>query len=219
MAVERQAEPPISTEDTCKRLIYIANVRPKYYCGGPDKYTQIKPGKLQFLKETIGSDYNLLLKTIESVNEDPLIPFRKQIFNMLCSPMLFEEASKECKTDICTLIHKIMKYDEDFFEYIHCMSLCNKRKFTKSARRAVRLYYKGKTPSQLAQYYADTMSVHGWTHRRLIKFCHIKAESPAHEIVLSYIMKKKCVDTEDDEVKKNLEYMKKCDELRKENQK
>ncbi|XP_072381428.1 RNA-binding protein RO60 [Diabrotica undecimpunctata] len=215
MAVDRQTLSPFSNEDTCKRLIYIANVRPKYYCGGPDKYTQIKPAKLQFVKEIIGSDYNLLLKTIESVNDDPLIPYRKQIFNVLCSSMLLEEATKACKTDISTLIPKIMKYDEDFFDYVHCMSVSNKHRFSKSARRVVRLYYKDKTPSQLARYYANTMSVHGWTHKRLITVCHVKAESPAHEVVLSYIMKKKCIDTDEDEDKKNLELMKKCDELRK----
>lgn len=170
----------LTNEEKLKRLIYISNVNPKYYCGGPEVFLPLSKAKMDLLEEMLKTNYMEFLKVIESVNEDPLIPYRSQIFNILAYSLKMESCNPQSKNAICTTILKLIKSDKEFFEFIKHASRFNNKKLSKTVRKAISAFYKKKSAMELAQLYAAAKSNHGWSHKDLIKVCHLKSNTPGN---------------------------------------
>ncbi|XP_057669695.1 RNA-binding protein RO60 isoform X1 [Diorhabda carinulata] len=203
----------LSNEEQLKRLIYVCNVRPIYYCGGPEKYMPISKLKIDLLETMLKNNYMELLNVIESINDDKLIPYRTQIFNVLCFALRMENATPEKKNAICALARKLMKTDTDFFEFVKYASRFHNNKLSKTVRKAIISYYSSKSPEELAQFYVSAKSVHGRSHKDLIKLCHMQSKTPEHNIVINYILKNSYKANEPGH--QILEVMRKVDTLRK----
>lgn len=206
----------LTNEEQLKRLVYICNVRPIYYCGGPEKYIPLSKAKIDLLEAILKNNYIELLNVIESLNDDILIPYRTQIFNVLCFALRMENATPESKNAISVLARKLMKTDTDFFEFVKHASRYHNNKLSKTVRKAIISYYSSKSPEELAQFYVSAKSVHGKSHKDLIKLCHMQSKTPEHNIVINYILKNTSSHKENNEPGHQLlEVMTKVDTLRK----
>ncbi|CAG9865364.1 unnamed protein product [Phyllotreta striolata] len=205
----------LTNEEKLKRLIYVCNVNPKYYCGGPDKYVRVCKQRFELLQEMMKENHEELIGVMQSVNSDPLIPYRSIIYHTLAYGAVISGDAK-CKNAVSRSVLGLIKSDKELFDFImYSTKFHTQAKISKSVRKTITAFYKKKSSTELAQLYAASKSCHGWSHKDLIKLCHLKSESTTYNAVVNYILTNKIVDNNDDEAKKLIEVMRKSDTLRK----
>lgn len=177
-------KPKLTSDDKLKQLIYLGDINGKYICGGPDfnKLLQNKPIE-ELLKEVIKNSHENLLKLLENASGDKLLPNRLQIFQLLAYVITFEEATPSIKSKLSSTALQLAKSDEEIAAFVQYSSIMRKNKTSKtklpsSVRKIVAKYYEKKSAEDLAKSYVSSKSNHGWTHKDLIKYCHIKSDTP-----------------------------------------
>lgn len=177
--------PKLTTNDEkLKQLIYLGDIDGQYICGGPNlSRLQSKPIE-ELLKEFITHSHGNLLKFIENASKDKFLPSRLQLFQILAYALTFDEATPYIKSKISSTALLLAKSDEEVGAFVNYSTTLRKNKATKtklptSVRKTVAKYYKKKSAQDLAKSYVFSKSNHGWTHKDLIKHCHVKSESPS----------------------------------------
>nr|XP_023012996.1 60 kDa SS-A/Ro ribonucleoprotein-like [Leptinotarsa decemlineata] len=207
----------LSNQEKLKRLIYVGNLTPKYFCGGPEKYYPDTERKMELINEMLASNHEDFLKVIVSASEDKLLPYRSQLFNLLGAALNAEAATADIKHEICSYVLNICKSDEDFFNFIKFTSSVrlDKSKLSTTVRKLIARYYIKKSALELAHSFVACKSWHGWTHKDLIKLVHIKPDTPLKNMVINYILLKKLNDKDNEDEKKIIDIMQKSEILRK----
>lgn len=176
-------KPKLSNEEQLKQLLYLGDIEGKYICGGPDRH-RIDPKNAEVILKDYLKSHTDMLKIIETASEDKLLPHRSQLFYILAFASTMKEATEAIKPDLNKTVLKIAKSDKEITDFVKYAMVFkqnaneSKSKLAPTVRKVVAKFYKEKTPEDLANSYVANKSYHGWTHKDLIKYCHVKSDSP-----------------------------------------
>lgn len=178
------ATPKTPDEDKLKRLIYLcnANTGAKYYCGSPGKNPPNPSTYVDFLNSLLKSSPENLLKVLEDAYSDKFLPHKVQVFKILATLLTLEEVTEKIKTNICQLAENLCKSDKDLFQFVKAVILTQhnpRKKLPTTVRKCVARFYIKKNAEDMVKSYISQKSYHGWKHKDLIKFCHIKSDTPS----------------------------------------
>ncbi|XP_044262085.1 60 kDa SS-A/Ro ribonucleoprotein-like [Tribolium madens] len=206
----------LSSEETLKRYLYTSSYHGAFLAGNPDKHFSRFTGHLLFpWAKTAPEDF---VKTITTVSEDALLVRRSNFFYFLAEALLDKNIPTELKTEIKKLIFKLIKTDQDFFDFLkfYTTQRSEKKKISTTLRKMIIKFYQNKEPKEFAETVAKQESYHGWTHKDLIKLSHFKCNNVACEPILKYVLFgiKQLPEASDDASKPIIEYLKKSYELR-----
>lgn len=168
-------------DDKLKRLIYLCNVEGKYYCGSPEKNKPERSKYINLLTSLLKNSPDNLLKILEAAYSDKYLPHKVQVFNILATLLTTEEATDKNKHSICQVAGNLCKNDKDIFAFIKAVVSTQQKASKKpptTVRKSVLRFYKDKSAEDLANSYVLHKGYHGWKHKDLIKFFHVKSETP-----------------------------------------
>ncbi|CAH1980455.1 unnamed protein product [Acanthoscelides obtectus] len=208
----------LSNEEKLLRLLYLGRLDAKYICGGFEKYESPSQDKTDFFSELLKTSHTVLLKQLEAVNNEKLIPCRSQLFSILAFAVCLPTTSNQIKPELCGAVLKLCKTDQDFFDFIKFVSLyrtiCNKSKIPHTVAKHVSKFYTQKTAQELAKSYTMRKSYHKWSHKDLMKVGHVKADTIVKQALMNYILYKNVSEDANQEAKTCIELMQKSEQLR-----
>ncbi|EEZ97483.1 RNA-binding protein RO60 isoform X2 [Tribolium castaneum] len=206
----------LSHEETLKRYLYTCSYYGAFITGNPDKHFGNSTGRLTFRwAKTAPEEF---VKIITTVSEDALLVRRSNFFYLLAEGLLDKEVPSELKAEIKKLVFKLIKTDQDFFDFIKFYTTLrtNKPKISTTLRKMIIKFYQNKEPKEFAETVARQESYHGWTHKDLIKLTHFKCNNVACEPIMKYVLYgiDQLPEGSDETSKSIIEYLKKSHELR-----
>nr|CAH7755766.1 unnamed protein product [Callosobruchus chinensis] len=208
----------LSNEEKLLRLLYLGRIDAKYISGSSEKYESSCQDKTDLFNNLLKTSHTVLLKQIEAVNNDKLIPHRSQLFSLLAFAICLPSTSNQIKPELCETVLKLCKTDRDFFDFIKFVSLyrtiSNKSKIPHTVAKHISKFYAQKSAQDLMKSFTTHKSYHKWSHKDLIKLGHVKTDDAVKQVLMNYILHKKDNEDADEEAKKYLDLMKKSEQLR-----
>lgn len=93
--------------------------------------------------------------------------------------------NKEVKTVAYSCAARLIKTTEDLFQFITYERALQKNVST-GLRRVIKIWYLNQDPDKLYEAITTKRSVHGWTHRDILRVAHIKAEDEPKKVLFAY---------------------------------
>lgn len=175
----QEALSPLTQQDHLKRFLYITDFLGVYVTGDPEPYLKhsfLEPFEPIF--EWVNTSPDDFIQLLINVNDDNLLTRRQMIFYVLALALNKETLNPENRLKIRNSVLKIVKCDEDFFNFVKYYTLQRdkKQKISKSFQKLIIQFYNNKKPSELVKSVTQQDSYHGWSHKDLIKLVHYKSQ-------------------------------------------
>ena len=118
-----------------------------------------------------------------TAKQDPII---------LCLAICARSNHMETKRAAYAAITQVLRIPTHLFTFIDTCETLSKPTSTgwgRAHRKAIQKWYTGKKPRNLAVAVTKYKQRNGWSHRDVLRLCHVKPEDPAIQFVLKYIIK------------------------------
>uniref|UniRef100_A0A1I8Q4U4 TROVE domain-containing protein n=1 Tax=Stomoxys calcitrans TaxID=35570 RepID=A0A1I8Q4U4_STOCA len=157
-----------------KRFCYLGSFHPVYmHLRGPiavDKY------------------WPIVSELVKQLSDEVMLPFLKDILNdnslvrrdevlFVYAVYLASEIDIKWKTTLRIAFAPLMRTDDDLFLFcdlsMRIAKLQNHKGFSRTVRKAIKAWYEMQTPDAIRTMWMAHRGLHGFTHKSLIKLCHI----------------------------------------------
>lgn len=164
---------------------------------------------------------DLMLKLIEKYNEDGHLPRRYNLFYLLANLSVCDVMPPSKKPLVGQTLLNVLKDEEDLFFFMYVSTDILRRqpksKISKTIQKTIQKWYNSKSGQELAKIYGRHSGLYSWTHKDLIKYAHVKSDTPEKAAVIKYILFGKLDESPEDtpEVKEVQQILKKIQTVRK----
>ena len=159
--------------------------------GGTFYVSEKKLGKsnaeaiLRLIKSGAGPE---VVKEIQRYSLDGRTPKQDPILFALA--LCARDDDPETKKAAYEALNSICRIPTHLFNFVsYAQSLSVGTGWGRAHRRAIQNWYSTKTPKSLAMAVTKYQQRDGWSHRDLLRLCHLKAETPGLGCVLKYVVK------------------------------
>ena len=117
-----------------------------------------------------------------TAKQDPII---------LCLAICARSTHMETKRAAYAAITQVLRIPTHLFTFIDtCETLSQPTTgWGRAHRKAIQKWYTGKKPRNLAVAVTKYKQRNGWSHRDVLRLCHVKPQDPAIQFVLKYVIK------------------------------
>ncbi|KAK0065670.1 60 kDa SS-A/Ro ribonucleoprotein [Biomphalaria pfeifferi] len=206
--------------DLVSRFVYFRSEDGHFTVDPPMTFTDKTPSLGTFLSKERGSEVikrlKLIFQTRRYITKDPLLFAIAHIIRNM--PVTESHDEDKIRNEAYSLAQDVCESALDLFTFVHFnkeTSPPKKAGFGHGMRTFIANWYFSKPPLKLAHEVTRFKSGRGWTHRDLIRQCHMKTDkkSKASSVVLNYLTQKKYqltddLDCEDSEVGEVVQFLK-----------
>ncbi|RZC34440.1 TROVE domain containing protein [Asbolus verrucosus] len=177
----------VTFEDKLKRFLYTNNYHGVYITGNPEKHFCKLADSLLFQWMRVAPESFISILT--AANDDPLLVRRANLFYIMAEA-LQEDLDATVKASIKETVFKLLKSDEEFFDFVKYFTIKRtpKQKISTCLKKMILKFYHAKQPLEFARTVTKQESHHGWSHKDLIKLCHLKGENVSSEYIIKYVL-------------------------------
>ena len=178
----------VNDTDRLRRFLCLGSEGGTYYIG--EKELGIENAKCiyKMVKEGKGEEVVREIKTFSV--EGRAAKQNPTLFSLaLCARQDFDQKTKKASYDALPEICRIPTHLFSFIEYSEALS--RGTGWGRAHRRAIGKWYNrfSDNPKQLAQHVTKYRSRNGWTHKDVLRLCHLKPENDAVGAVVRYVIK------------------------------
>uniref|UniRef100_A0A1I8M9S1 TROVE domain-containing protein n=1 Tax=Musca domestica TaxID=7370 RepID=A0A1I8M9S1_MUSDO len=157
-----------------KRYCYLGGFEPVYvYLRGSLSVEKYWPLVSDLLK---GLDDSVMLPFFKDILNDRTLIRRDEVIFLYAS-YLAADIDIKWKTALRIAFPVLLRTDDDLFLFskyaLHIAKLQNHKGFSRTARKAITSWYEMRTPEAIRTMWMAHRGLHGFTHKALIKLCHI----------------------------------------------
>lgn len=161
-----------------QRFCYLGRFEPVYiHLRGSIDVGNYWP-QLQVLCQAL-DDAAMLLILKQALQETTLVRRDESLF--VYAVYLASDVDIKWKTSLRKAFPALILNDEDLFLFCKYATLIQREQkhkgFTNTVRKAITSWYENQTPEELCQMWLTHRGAHGFTHKSLIKLCHINDET------------------------------------------
>ncbi|KAM7349063.1 RNA-binding protein Ro60 isoform 1-T2 [Cochliomyia hominivorax] len=157
-----------------KRFCFLGSFEPVYvHLRGTLKVNVYWPIIEQLVKDINDTDFLALMKEI--LNEVALVRRDEVLF--VYAAYLASSIDLKWKTAMRIAFPVLIRTDDDLFLFCKYASLIgkeqNRKGFSRTVRKAITAWYEMQTPEAIRTMWLAHRGLHGFTHKTLIKLCHV----------------------------------------------
>nr|XP_014103722.1 60 kDa SS-A/Ro ribonucleoprotein [Bactrocera oleae] len=165
-------------KDKIRRFCYLGRFEPVYvHLRGSINVGQYWP-QLEVLCKSL-DDVAMLLILRQALQETTLVRRDEPLF--VYAAYLASDVDIKWKTSVRKALPALILNDEDLFMFCKYAMLIQRelkhKGFTNTTRKAITAWYEDQSPEELRQMWLTHRGAHGFTHKTLIKLCHINDET------------------------------------------
>ncbi|XP_075155967.1 RNA-binding protein Ro60 [Haematobia irritans] len=161
-----------------KRYCYLGSFSPVYvHLKGPlavDKFWPLVTGLLKQLDDTV------MLPFLKEILNDNSLVRRDEVLFVYAS-YLASEIDIKWKTALRVAFAGLIRSDDDLFLFcdlaMRIAKLQNHKGFSRTVRKAITAWYELRTPDAIRAMWMAHRGLHGFTHKTLIKLCHVSDDT------------------------------------------
>ncbi|XP_017476093.1 PREDICTED: 60 kDa SS-A/Ro ribonucleoprotein [Rhagoletis zephyria] len=161
-----------------QRYCYLGGFEPVYVHlrGSVDVHKYLP--QLQVLCQAL-DDVSMVMILKQALQETTLVRRDESLF--VYAVYLASDIEIKRKTSLRKAFPALIRNDEDLFLFCKYATLIrreqNHKGFTNTTRKAITSWYENQSPDEIRQMWLTHRGAHGFTHKSLIKLCHINDET------------------------------------------